>query len=94
MRFAGIDIDAEKHFVAVVDDRREVLVKSTAFTEDAAGYGKLLELHSRSGSRRTAAAWSATSSSAAAASCGSRAARSSWRRSGWSWKVSGRESPG
>lgn len=44
VRFAGIDIAAEKHFVAVVDERGDVLVKPTAFTEDAAGYGKVLEL--------------------------------------------------
>ena len=44
MRFAGIDIAAEKHFVAVIDDAREVVVKPTAFTEDAAGHAKLLEL--------------------------------------------------
>jgi len=44
VRFAGIDIAAEKHFVAVLDDQREVVVKPTAFTEDAAGHAKLLEL--------------------------------------------------
>jgi transposase len=44
VRFAGIDIASEKHVVAVVDERSEVLVKATTFTEDAAGYGKLLEL--------------------------------------------------
>jgi transposase len=43
VRFAGIDIAAEKHFVAVADERGEVLVKPTAFTEDAGGYAKLLE---------------------------------------------------
>ena len=49
MRFAGIDIAAEKHFVAVLDDQREVVVKPTAFTEDAAGHAKLLELLGPSG---------------------------------------------
>ena len=44
MRFAGIDIAAEKHFVAVVDDEREIVVKPMAFTEDAAGHAKLVEL--------------------------------------------------
>jgi len=44
VRFAGIDIAAEKHFVAVIDAQREVLVKPTSFTEDAAGYSRLLEL--------------------------------------------------
>jgi transposase len=44
MRFAGIDIASEKHVVAIVDEKSEVMVKATAFTEDAAGYGELLEL--------------------------------------------------
>jgi transposase len=44
VRFAGIDIAAEKHFVAVLDDQREVVVKPMAFTEDAAGHAKLVEL--------------------------------------------------
>jgi transposase len=44
VRFAGIDIAAEKHFVAVLDDQRDVVVKPTAFTEDAAGHARLLEL--------------------------------------------------
>ena len=44
VRFAGIDIAAEKHFLAVLDEKREVVVKPTAFTEDAAGHVKLLEL--------------------------------------------------
>lgn len=44
VRFAGIDVAAEKHFVAVVDEHGDVLVKPTAFTEDAAGYGKVVEL--------------------------------------------------
>ncbi|HZY05537.1 MAG TPA: transposase, partial [Anaeromyxobacteraceae bacterium] len=30
--------------MAVLDEQREVVVKATAFTEDAAGHGKLLEL--------------------------------------------------
>lgn len=44
MRFAGIDIASEKHFVAVVDEAGAVLEKSTSFTEDSAGYVKLFEL--------------------------------------------------
>jgi transposase len=44
VRFAGIDIAAEKHFVAVADERGEVLVKPTGFTEDAAGYTKLFDV--------------------------------------------------
>lgn len=42
MRFAGIDIAAETHVVAVVGENREVLVKPTAVAEDAAGYQKLI----------------------------------------------------
>jgi transposase len=44
VRFAGIDIAAEKHFVAVVDERGDVVVKPTGFSEDAAGYEKVIEL--------------------------------------------------
>lgn len=44
MRFVGIDVAAERHVVAVVDDREAVLLKPTAFTEDAEGYQKLLSL--------------------------------------------------
>jgi len=43
MRFAGVDIASETHVVALVDEDGKVLVKPTAFTEDAAGYEKLLE---------------------------------------------------
>lgn len=44
MRYVGIDIASEKHFVAVVDGEGTVLVKSTSFGEDAEGYEKLFEL--------------------------------------------------
>ncbi len=44
MRYAGIDIASEKHFVAVVDDASVVLEKSTGFTEDTEGYLKLFRL--------------------------------------------------
>lgn len=44
MRFAGIDIAAETHFVAVVDDASGTVVKPTSFGEDASGYEKLLGL--------------------------------------------------
>ena len=44
MRFAGIDIGAERHVVAVVDEAGGELVKATSFGEEATGYGKLLEL--------------------------------------------------
>jgi transposase len=44
VRFAGIDIAAETHFVAVVDEGSNVVVKPTNFTEDATGYEKLFAL--------------------------------------------------
>src|SRR5262245_9134201 len=43
MRFAGIDIAAETHTVAIVDEAGMVLVKPTPFAEDAEGYGRLRE---------------------------------------------------
>lgn len=44
MRFAGIDIASETHYVAVVDESSSTVVKPTSFTEDAAGYEKLFNL--------------------------------------------------
>jgi len=44
MRYAGIDIGSRTHVVAIVGPAGEVLVKPTPFGEDAAGYGKLLDL--------------------------------------------------
>ena len=44
MRFAGIDIAAETHFVAVVDEASNTVVKPAGFTENAIGYEKLLAL--------------------------------------------------
>jgi transposase len=38
MRFAGIDIAAETHVLAVVDEAGTVLIKPTPFAEDADGY--------------------------------------------------------
>ena len=43
MRFAGIDIAAETHVVAIVDQTGTVLVKPTPFGEDAEGYARLLD---------------------------------------------------
>ena len=43
MRFAGVDIASETHVLALVDEEGKVLLKPTAFTEDAAGYEKLFE---------------------------------------------------
>jgi transposase len=44
MKFAGIDVASEKHFIAVMDEAEVVLVRPTGFTEDAEGYAKLFEL--------------------------------------------------
>jgi transposase len=44
MRYAGIDIAAEMHVVAVLDEERQVVLKPTAFGEDTEGYGKLIGL--------------------------------------------------
>src|ERR1700682_257273 len=35
MRFAGIDVGAERHMVAMVGEQREVLFRSSPFGEDA-----------------------------------------------------------
>jgi transposase len=44
MRFAGIDVASQTHVVAVVDETAKVLVKPTAFAEDAAGYHRLFTI--------------------------------------------------
>ncbi|MGH7406558.1 MAG: IS110 family transposase [Candidatus Methylomirabilales bacterium] len=44
MRFVGIDIAAEMHVVAIVDEQSVLLVKPTPFGEDAAGYQTLRTL--------------------------------------------------
>lgn len=44
MKFAGIDIASEKHFVAVVDETGEVQHKATSFNEDGGGYTRLFEV--------------------------------------------------
>jgi hypothetical protein len=44
MRFVGIDIGAERHSVAIVDDGGRVVSKSVSFEEGAAGYRRLGEL--------------------------------------------------
>jgi hypothetical protein len=43
MLVAGIDVGAEVHHVAVVDEAEVAIVKPTAFTEDLGGYEKLLQ---------------------------------------------------
>lgn len=44
MRYVGIDIAAEKHYVAALNDEREVVIKAQSFGEDSSGYEKLFEL--------------------------------------------------
>lgn len=44
MRFAGIDIGGERHAIAVVNEGGAVVVKSTFFGEDAAGYQRVRDL--------------------------------------------------
>jgi transposase len=44
MRFAGIDVGAERHMVAMVGEDGEVLCRSSPFGEDASGYAHLFEL--------------------------------------------------
>ena len=44
MRFAGIDVGAERHMVAMVGEQGEVLRRSSPFGEDASGYARLFEL--------------------------------------------------
>lgn len=43
MRYVGIDIAAEEHVVAAVDEEEQVLVRPTRFAEDAEGYARLRE---------------------------------------------------
>jgi transposase len=44
MRFAGIDVGAERHMVAIVGEEGEVLCRSSPFGEDAPGYARLFKL--------------------------------------------------
>jgi transposase len=44
MRFVGIDIGAERHMVASVDEQGTVLQRAIAFREDAEGYRQVLTL--------------------------------------------------
>lgn len=43
MRFAGIDVGKTNHFVAVVDETQQVIVKSRQFSEDATGYERVVK---------------------------------------------------
>jgi transposase len=44
MRFVGIDIGADAHVAAAVDEADGVLIKPTNITEDAVGYDRLRDL--------------------------------------------------
>jgi transposase len=44
LRFVGIDVAAERHVVAMVDDTGAVLLRATPVTEDTPGYQQLLQL--------------------------------------------------
>src|SRR5262249_3513951 len=44
MRFVGIDIAAETHVMAAVDESAGVVIKATPFSEDVEGYEKLFAL--------------------------------------------------
>jgi len=44
MRFVGIDVAAQRHVVATVDEAETVRLRPTAFTEDAEGYQNLRSL--------------------------------------------------
>jgi transposase len=44
MRFAGIDVGAERHMLAMVGEKGEVLCRSSPFGEDESGYGHLFEM--------------------------------------------------
>ena len=44
MRFAGIDVGAERHMLAMVGEEGEVLCRSSRFGEDASGHAHLFEL--------------------------------------------------
>lgn len=44
MRFIGIDIGSDKHFIAIVDEAGRVLHKPVSLTENADGYEKLRAL--------------------------------------------------
>ena len=50
MRFAGIDIGAARHVMAVVGEDGGILVKATGVGEDAAGYEQSNSLQHRLGS--------------------------------------------
>jgi transposase len=51
MMVVGIDIGAELHHVAVVDEAGAMVVKATPFAEDAVGYQQLFALLKRAGAR-------------------------------------------
>jgi transposase len=44
MRFVGIDVASETHFLSAVDEESAILLKPSPFAEDADGYHKLFEM--------------------------------------------------
>ena len=44
LRFVGIDVAAERHVVAMVDETGAVLLRATPVTKDTSGYQQLLQL--------------------------------------------------
>jgi transposase len=44
MRFTGIDVAAERHVMAIVDENGRVLCRPSAFGENAEGYAQLFQL--------------------------------------------------
>lgn len=44
MRVIGVDVGANTHVAAVVDEEGQIVLKPTAITEDAQGYRRLLDL--------------------------------------------------
>ncbi len=44
MRHVGIDVGSRSHVVASIDDTGQVLLRPTAFDEDAVGYAKMFDL--------------------------------------------------
>jgi hypothetical protein len=43
MRFVGIDVAAERHVAAVVDEEETVICRPSSIGEDAAGYAGLFQ---------------------------------------------------
>jgi transposase len=44
MRFAGVDVGAQRHFVAMIDEQGDVVQQPRPFGEDAEGYERVLRI--------------------------------------------------